>query len=106
RSDCPVCGAAGAFPLLDADFGDEPLAAALCGRKTVQITPTQPSQLSLERLAARWEPLGQIDLNAYLVRLHQPTGLTFSLFADGRALISGTDDPLQARRVYSELLGE
>ncbi|MCC3375691.1 ThiF family adenylyltransferase [Cohnella sp. REN36] len=105
RADCPVC-AERRFELLEGDTSREPVTAALCGRNTVQVSPAEPAALDLERLAGRWRALGDVELNAYLLRLRRTDGLLFSLFPDGRALISGTDDPGRARRVYTELLGE
>lgn len=100
---CPACGS-GSTPD-EAQVDQEQLAAALCGRNTVQVSPAQPMMLDLPRLAARWDTLGRIESNAYLLRLHQPDGMTFVLFPDGRALVSGTDDPRLAQRKYTELIG-
>ncbi|CAI6082168.1 ThiF family adenylyltransferase [Cohnella sp. JJ-181] len=104
RPDCPVC-AARRFELLEGE-GAEPLTASLCGRRTVQVSPASDTEIDLGRLAARWTQLGIVELHDYLLRLRRPDGLVFALFPDGRALVSGTDDPLTARRLYAELLGE
>ncbi|MEK0314338.1 ThiF family adenylyltransferase [Cohnella sp. 56] len=105
RPDCPVCGQR-RFELLDGE-GAEPLTASLCGRMAVQVSPAAGGPaLELDRLAARWSSLGSVELHAYLLRLRRDDGLAFTLFPDGRALVSGTDDPMRARRVYAELLGE
>jgi len=105
KTSCPVCSDSGTFAILEGD-AEETFAAALCGRNTVQITPSRQSELDLDRLAVRWRPLGKIELNAYLLRLHRADGIVFVLFPDGRSLVMGTDDPILARRLYVELLGE
>ncbi|MFC5529353.1 ThiF family adenylyltransferase [Cohnella yongneupensis] len=104
RAGCPVCGQL-RFEALDGTR-EEALAVSLCGRNTIQINPTQPLAYSLERLAARWESLGTVEHNAYLVKLTRDHMPSFVLFADGRALIMGTDDDTLARRMYTDLLGE
>ncbi|MFC3798418.1 ThiF family adenylyltransferase [Cohnella sp. GCM10012308] len=106
RPDCPVCGGERKFEWLDGDVA-EPLTATLCGRRTVQVSPAAPdASLDLPLLASRWAPLGRIELSDCLLRLRREDGIAFALFPDGRALVSGTDDPIRARRLYSELIGE
>lgn len=104
RSNCPVC-AKREFDLLEGRR-DETMTASLCGRNTVQVNPAQPRELALDRIAGRFEPLGRVERNAYLLRLHREDGLTFVLFPDGRALVMGTDDNTTARRLYTELMGD
>lgn len=105
KPDCPVCGQR-RFELLEGE-GAEPLVASLCGRMAVQISPASDAPpVDLARLAARWSALGRVERHEYLLRLRREDGLTISLFPDGRALLSGTDDLLRARRVYGELLGQ
>lgn len=104
RPQCPVCGQR-RFDGLDGNR-EEALAVSLCGRNTIQIHPTQPLAVPLERFADRWQSLGEVELNSYLIKLHRKETPTFVLFTDGRALIMGTDDETHARRLYTELLGE
>jgi len=105
RPDCPVCGQR-RFELLEGE-GAEPLTASLCGRNTVQVAPAEAAEnLDLARLAKRWAALGSVEHREYLLRLRREDGLAIALFPDGRALVSGTDDPGRARRLYAELLGE
>jgi molybdopterin/thiamine biosynthesis adenylyltransferase len=102
---CPVCGQR-RFELLDGDSTHEPVTASLCGRNTVQVSPARPSSLDLESLAQRLRKAGRTETNPYSLRLHLPDGITFLLFTDGRALVMGTDEPMRARRIYTELMGE
>ncbi|QJD87857.1 ThiF family adenylyltransferase [Cohnella herbarum] len=105
RASCPVCGER-RFELLDGDETQETITAALCGRNTVQVSPARPLSIGLGTIESRLSKAGRTELNPYSLRLHLPGGITFLLFADGRALVMGTDEPLLARRTYAELMGE
>jgi molybdopterin/thiamine biosynthesis adenylyltransferase len=105
KAACPVCGQR-QFDLLDGFADNEPMTTSLCGRNTIQVSPTKPGSLDLNALAARLSKAGRAELNPYSLRLHREDGITFLLFADGRALVMGTDEPIIARRIYAELLGE
>lgn len=78
----------------------------LCGRNAVQLTPHAPLALPLPELAARLEAVGQVTRNPFLIKF-QPTGLPqlLTIFPDGRAIISGTDDPAVARGIYTRFIG-
>ncbi|WP_127531179.1 ThiF family adenylyltransferase [Paenibacillus kobensis] len=104
RSDCPVCQSR-RFDLLEARH-QEPCAASLCGRDTVQITPAHAMQAALPEIARRLSAAGSIYLTRFLLRLELSNqGVSFVLFPDGRALVQGTDDPIAAQRLYESLLG-
>ncbi|WMT42927.1 MoeB/ThiF family adenylyltransferase [Paenibacillus sp. D2_2] len=104
RSDCASCGEAATYPYLSA-VGTRKT-EVLCGRDTVQIRPAQPKELNLAEMAQTLGRLGegQVERNPFL--------LSFSigdhrivLFADGRALIHGTKDPMEARAIYDRYFG-
>jgi molybdopterin/thiamine biosynthesis adenylyltransferase len=98
--DCPACKR-GEFAWLAGKQGSR--SAVLCGRNAVQLTHAGPA-VPLEELAARLQPLGRVTRNPYLVRLRvEPYEIT--VFADGRAIVSGTDDPAEARTVYAKYVG-
>ncbi|QMV43700.1 ThiF family adenylyltransferase [Cohnella cholangitidis] len=105
KISCPVCGER-RFALLDEEKQSETMTASLCGRNTVQVSPGTPLSLDLRSIELRFGKAGRTELNPYSLRLHLPDGMTFLLFSDGRALVMGTDDPLLARRIYAELMGE
>src|SRR6267378_2069716 len=63
--DCVTCSL-GQFETLETSAGD--LAAVLCGRNAVQISPAQATQLDFAQLAARLEPTGEVKFNDYLLR--------------------------------------
>jgi molybdopterin-synthase adenylyltransferase len=99
-ADCPTCKKK-EFPWLAGRKGSH--SAVLCGRNSVQIT--QPgAALSLDELAARLSPHFQLMKNAYLLRFQVET-YELTLFADGRTIVSGTDDISIARSIYAKYVG-
>ncbi|MFC5402161.1 ThiF family adenylyltransferase [Cohnella soli] len=105
NESCPVC-AKREFNMLE---GDEPAGAAtvsLCGRNTVQVSPSRPLSLDLQAQQIRLAQTGESELTPFSLRIRLSGGLTFVLFEDGRALVMGSDDPIVARRIYAELMGE
>lgn len=104
RPDCPCCGSEGRFDYLDQPER-APVAATLCGRNSVHLSPGVSARLDLDLLAEQWTAAGQVDRNPYLLRMVLRNGMTFVLFADGRAIIQGTEETSKARSIYAELLG-
>jgi molybdopterin/thiamine biosynthesis adenylyltransferase len=99
--DCRCCGAR-EFRYLEAGAQREPL--VLCGRNAVQI-PGRERALELEALALRLVHSGvHVERLSAFLRF-AADGARFSVFADGRALIEGTDDPLRARSLYERWVG-
>ncbi|HEX5706860.1 MAG TPA: ThiF family adenylyltransferase [Pyrinomonadaceae bacterium] len=99
--DCPAC-ALGRFDSLAAESGE--LAAVLCGRDAVQVSPRTAARLDLEALAARLRAVGEVKVNPYLVRL-RAGAYELTVFADARAIIRGTDDAATARTLYARYVG-
>ncbi len=98
--DCPTCKR-GDFPWLAGKDGSH--TAVLCGRNAVQLTHAGAS-VSLEELAARLESVGRLSRNPFLLRLAVDS-YEITVFADGRAIIGGTDDIPTARTVYAKYIG-
>jgi molybdopterin/thiamine biosynthesis adenylyltransferase len=99
--DCPACRR-GEYRWLAGREGSR--TAVLCGRNAVQIDPAYENPLSLDELAARLAPLGPLTQNPYLLRVRVAPH-EIILFADGRAIVAGTDDPAAARAVYAKYIG-
>ena len=100
RGDCSVCGGR-VFNHLNATAGTR--AAALCGRRTVQLRPE--AKLDFPAARQRLTATGKVLVNnEYLVRLSEGN-LELTLFADGRALVHGTSDAASARALYSRFVG-
>ena len=97
---CRVCGFR-EFSFLE---GGGPTHNSLCGRNSVQIHQVQPRELDLAALRTRLERFGPVRANAYLLKcLIDPYELT--VFADGRAIVKGTQDPAVARSIYDRYIG-
>jgi molybdopterin/thiamine biosynthesis adenylyltransferase len=75
----------------------------LCGRNSVQIHEHR-RPVDLAAMHARWAPHGEVRSNDLLLRLERPPH-TITLFADGRAIIQGTTDPMIARSLYARFIG-
>src|SRR6266516_857907 len=99
--DCPTC-ALGRFETLEAEAGE--LAAVLCGRNAVQISPTRATQVDLAALNERLRGSGEVKINDYLLRFNAD-GYELTVFRDARSIIRGTDDVATARTLYAKYIG-
>jgi adenylyltransferase/sulfurtransferase len=110
RRDCPVC-VGGNRPHLSGRAGDA--AMRLCGRNAVQLRPAaRLDAAGFVRLADRLAVSGwpMIARNEFLVRIAggsrgDAAGLELTVFADGRMLVSGTEDFAVARGFASRVVG-
>jgi molybdopterin/thiamine biosynthesis adenylyltransferase len=101
KEPCPVCDQ-GRYELLQAQQGS--MATVLCGRDAVQVSPRSVPALDLAALARRLASTGPVEANEYLVRL-DVDDKQLTVFADGRAIVKGTDDPALARSLYARFVG-
>ncbi|WP_028546319.1 ThiF family adenylyltransferase [Paenibacillus taiwanensis] len=104
RDDCPSCGKAATYPYLEA--ANHRKTETLCGRDTVQIRPAKPQQLIIAEVAAR---LGHawgstVQSNDYLLAVHIDS-YRLVMFKDGRILVHGTKDPVEARTIADRVFG-
>lgn len=100
--DCPCC-AHREFRFLDSTSDS---AVALCGRNTVQVSPIQRRTIQHEELMYTLEAHGRFTDADGLIRGHlDAEGFDLTIFADGRALVSGTEDTGVARAVYDRYIG-
>lgn len=100
-TECVCCGKRD-FEFLNAE--KEEIISTLCGRNAIQITPATPGQISLAELAANLSPLGEVEQTEYIL-VFRTQGKEISVFADGRAIIKGTDDARVARSLYARYVG-
>jgi adenylyltransferase/sulfurtransferase len=100
-SDCPACKR-GEYSWLEGERASH--SAVLCGRNAVQLSPSGRNSISLAALAEKLKGAGRVTQNRYLVRLAVDDYL-LTIFADGRAIIGGTDDIATARTVYAKYIG-
>ncbi|MBL9078639.1 MAG: ThiF family adenylyltransferase [Planctomycetes bacterium] len=100
-ADCPTCSGR-AFPALDAPPAS---AVTLCGRDAVQVDPPDRRDLDLDALARRLgSATARLERTEHLLRF-EADGVRFSVFASGRALLFGVQDPLRARALYDRWIG-
>lgn len=101
--DCAAC--AGRYEHLAAPGQRE---VRLCGRDAVMLRAPGSSAPDLVRLAGRLEGLGRLEARGrHLLRFvpARDEGHTLTVFADGRAIVSGTQDPARARSLYARWVG-
>lgn len=91
------------YPWLTGQLGGD--TAILCGRNAVQLagsgTRCDPLQLA-QQLTQRG--LQQVQANAHLVRC-QGGNYHFTLFKDGRIIVVGTTDPIEAKTAAARWVG-
>lgn len=76
----------------------------MCGRDSVQIHECS-RLLDLAALRARLEPVvGRVRQNDFLLRFAIPPH-EMTVFADGRAILKGSQDPSLARSLYARYIG-
>lgn len=101
NQDCPTCGRR-EFPWLDGQRGSH--TAVLCGRNAVQLSFPDRHAVSLDTLASKLSGLGQVTSNRFLLRAVIDS-YTITVFPDGRAIVSGTDDIAVAKTIYAKYVG-
>jgi molybdopterin-synthase adenylyltransferase len=98
---CPACG------LHDYEFLEGRRSAAatiLCGKNAVQIQAPTSQRIDLLEMAARLAVYGPVHSNPFMIRV-QVEAFHITLFADGRAIIAGTEDTAMARSLYARIIG-
>jgi len=90
------------FPWLEGRRGSATL--SLCGRNAVQLSATSSQPPSLPAVAEKLAAIGNVTANQFLLRL-EVDEYRITLFADGRAIVAGTDDPAAARTVFNRYFG-
>jgi len=98
---CHCCGQR-QFDYLDGALGAD--VTTLCGRNSVQIRRRDETQVDLDALAQRLAQVGTFEKNRFLLRA-QIDGYQLTIFANGRAIISGTYDLAVAKSLYSRYVG-
>ena len=103
KTDCLSCGEQRTYPFLNADNMTK--TAVLCGRDTVQVRPSNPLKLQLEKLAKDLKGSDYlVKVNPFLLSCEKD-GERMVIFQDGRALIHGTKDMVRAKALYQRILG-
>ncbi|MGP4074308.1 thiazole biosynthesis adenylyltransferase ThiF [Halobacillus sp. K22] len=104
KEDCPSCGQAATYPNLDPVNLSR--TAVLCGRDTVQIRPANKKSRNLNDLSDRLQDIedGKVEANSFLVNLTIEDRRLVA-FQDGRVLVHGTKDVIEAKSLYNRYIG-
>ena len=78
--------------------------AVLCGRDAVQVRAPRGTRVDLQALAVRLAAVGSVTANEHLVRFVATDG-ELVVFGDGRAIVKGVRDAVQARGLYAKYVG-
>ncbi len=100
RAECPACQGR-EYPWLSGERGSH--SAVLCGRNAVQLSVAD-SAISLDELEQKLRGLGRVTRNAFLLRF-AIDDYQLTIFPDGRAIISGTEDIAAAKTIYARYIG-
>ena len=79
-------------------------ARAMCGRNAVHLTALRAAPLNLQAIADRLSSECSIKVHPFMLRFDLD-GLTWSVFHDGRAVLTGTEDVELARKLYARRIG-
>lgn len=101
RADCPCC-AQRQFPFADAAASSR--TAVLCGRNSVQLRPASTARVDLQLLAERLARVHRVQQNDWVLHF-EAEAVHFTLFEDGRALLTGVNDPVAARTLFDRIIG-
>ena len=101
--DCPCCKG-GQYDYLAGVRAAR--TTTLCGRQAVQISAPPGASVDFEAIAAKVAPVAKSapQFNRYLLRF-EVDAYQVTLFRDGRAIIAGTTEPMEARSVYARYVG-
>ena len=103
KTNCPAC-MRGERLWLRGERGSR--TTILCGRNAVQVSPEGTTRLNLHELATKLTGSGRVTSNPFLVRLRlDEPACELTIFGDGRAIITGTEDLTVARGLYARYVG-
>lgn len=87
----------------------------LCGRGSVQVLAPEGRRVDLAAMGARLAVAGEVTASPFLVRVRlteeradapgSDGRIVLAVFADGRAIVSGTLRPERARAIYDRYVG-
>jgi adenylyltransferase/sulfurtransferase len=108
-ADCPVCKHNN-YEFLSGKFTSA--TTSLCGRNAVQISLGAATRIDFEHIAANLRNVGKASFNKFMLKCPIAEGsgerrkeYELTLFADGRAIIKGTNEASVARNLYAKYVG-
>lgn len=103
KENCSSCGLNPSYPFLA--FKNQMKTAVLCGKNTVQIRPANNQKRDLSLLAQELSSLGgKVEQNPFLLSFTMEH-VRLVIFQDGRTLVHGTDDIIEAKKIYYRYIG-
>ena len=90
------------FPFLEGKHSTD--AQVMCGKNAVQVQVPSGIRVQLQDLARKLRGEGDVVETPFLVRFSRDN-CTLTVFADGRAMVHGTEDPAVARKIYQRWVG-
>ncbi|MCS0788313.1 MoeB/ThiF family adenylyltransferase [Cytobacillus pseudoceanisediminis] len=100
---CLSCGPNPVYPFLD--YRNQTKTALLCGRDTIQIRPSALQDIDVAYLKKSLVSQGiTVESNPYLLSFSIDNARVV-VFKDGRVLVHGVRDILQAKNLYHRFLG-
>jgi len=100
-NNCPTCKSHN-YEFLDAKDGV--MITLLCGKNAVQVMYRNAGKVNLEQLAQRLSLTVDVSYNDFMLKFTDKD-FEFTVFPDGRAIITGTNDASMAKSLYSKYLG-
>ncbi|PPA71142.1 ThiF family adenylyltransferase [Jeotgalibacillus proteolyticus] len=98
KSSCPSCGESPTYPYLSSEHTLK--TAVLCGRDTIQIRPAEKKRVNLDDLHTIFSTQGlPVQYNPFLLSV-EIDAKRMVIFQDGRVLIHGTSDMIEAKKTY------
>jgi len=101
---CPTC-VEHKYDFLDRSSHKQIAYTSLCGRDTVQINPRNKQEIDFIKTAERLKSSGKVEMNRYMLRFSPNDEITIVFFKDGRVLIHGLNDLVEAKTYYSKYIG-
>ena len=92
----------GIYPYLESDSMMETV--KMCGRNAVQIYSRQSTKIDFKKMAEKLAGQVSVEYNDYILSIH-PEPFEIMVFANGRAIVKGTEDAAQAKSLYARFIG-
>lgn len=100
-NNCPTCKLHN-YNFLEAEDGV--MTTFLCGKNAVQVMSRNTGNIDLKQLEHRLGSIAVVNRNAFMLKFKVKEH-NFTVFPDGRAIITGTNNSSIAKNLYSKYLG-
>lgn len=90
------------YPFLESDSMMETV--KMCGRNAVQINSAFSERIDFGKVAEKLAGQVPVEYNDYVLSIH-PAPFEIMIFANGRAIVKGTEDAGQAKSLYARYIG-